>query len=339
MITTARRMLLLITALGFFPAFAAAESKTVRDWTGDCDDDLTCMATASGAGGMAMGETGYRLRFSRAEGDMSAWSMRFFLKNVPQPKADGEMVVSVDGGAALSFYEEYGYLRDADGITFGIAGGNDLDKLFAAVKKGQKLTLSYETTDGKTQKETFSLSGLAAILLWVDEQQNRLGKSSEITFPPGVEGEATFTATKEVTDKIAARVKFDCETPVPNRPDIESYRMPGGFALHIAPCFAGAYNFTQLYFFQRRDDLQLVYFADYYEGWSGTNQLFNSDFNPRTGRLGAFYKGRGIGDCGSAGQWVWSGYSFKLTEFSAWPGCDNGRSSDDWPIVYKRQAK
>jgi len=332
-------VLTLIVACGLIPALALAEVKTVRDWTGDCDDDLACTATASGAGGMVMGGTGYQLRFSRAGGDMSQWSMRFLLKHVPQPKADGEMAISVDGGTALSFHEEYGYLRDADRITFGLGGGKDLDKLFAAVKKGRKLDLSYETSDGKMQKETFSLSGLAAILLWIDEQQNRVGKSSEISSPPGVEGEASFTAAKEIRDKIEARIKFDCEPPVPNRPDIESYRLPGGYALHVAPCFAGAYNFTQLYFFQRRDDLQLIFFADYYDGWSGTNQLFNSDFDPKTGRLGAFYKGRGIGDCGSTGQWVWSDTSFKLVEFSAWPDCDNGKGSDDWPILYKHQAK
>lgn len=333
------RALALILACTLFPAFAAADVKTVRDWTGDCDDDLACTATASGAGGMVMGGTGYQLRLSRAGGDMSTWSMRFFLNHVPQPKADGEMAISVDGGEPISFYEEYGYLRDADGKTFGLGGGPDLDKLFAAVKKGRKLALSYETADGKTQNETFSLSGLAAVLLWIDEQQNRVGTSSEISSPSGVEGEAAVTATQEIRDKIEARVKFDCEPPVPSRPEIESYRLPGGFVLHIAPCFAGAYNFTQLYFFQRREDLQLIYFADYYDGWSGTNQLFNSDFDPKTGRLGAFYKGRGIGDCGSTGEWLWSGTSFKLIEYSAWPDCENGKSSDDWPIVYKHQAK
>jgi hypothetical protein len=259
---------------------------------------------------------------------------------VPQPKADGEMTISVDDSALLSFSEEYGYMRDADGITFGLAGGADLDKLFAAVKKGQKLALSFETPDGKTQKETFSLSGLAAVLLWVDEQQERIGKSSEISFPPGVEGEAAFTAAKEITDKIEARAKLDCD-PLPGSQKftVDSYHLPGGFALHVAPCILAAYNFTQLYFFERRGELYPIYFADYYDGWTGTNQLFNSDFDPKTGGLGAFYKGRGVGDCGSAGQWVWSGTSFKLLEFIAWPDCDNGKSSDDWPVIYKHQAK
>lgn len=332
------RAFLLVMGLVGLPALAPAEVKTVRDWTADCDDDLYCTATVSGASGMVMGGTGYQLRFARAGGDMSWWSMRFFLKHVPQPKTEGEMQVSVDGGEAVSFYEEYGYLRDADGVTFGIAGGSDLDKLFASLKKGRKLTLSYETADGKAQTEDFSLSGLAAVLLWVDDKQNRVGKSAEISSPTGVEGEAGFTASKEVVDKIAARVKFDCDPP-PENQEIESHHLPGGFALHIAQCFAGPYNFTQLYFFERRDDLRLLYFADFGDSWTGTNQLFNSDFDPKSGSLSSFYKGRGIGDCGSAGQWVWSGYSFRLVEFSAWPDCDNGKDSEEWPIIYKHQAK
>ena len=334
------RALVPIMACGFFPAIAMADVKTIRDWTGECDGDSYCVATASGAGGMVMGGTGYQLRFSRAGGDVSAWSMRFLLRHVPKPKADGEMAISVDGGTPASFSEEYGYLRDADGVTFGIAGGDDLNKLFAAVKKGQKLALSFETGDGKTQKETFSLSGLAAILLWIDDQQSRVGKSSEISNPPGVEGEASFTAAKEIAHKIEARAKLDCD-PLPGSQkfEIESYHLPGGFALHVAPCTSAAYNFTQLYFFERRDELRPIYFADYYDGWSGTAELFNSDFDPKTGSLGAFYKGRGVGDCGSAGNWVWSGYSFKLTHFIAWPDCDNGKISDEWPVIYKYQAK
>ena len=332
------RALLVIMGLIVFPSVALADVKTVRDWTAECDDEPACTATAAGAGGMVMGGTGYQLRFTRAPGDTSWWSMRFLLKHVPQPKQDGEMRVSVDGGEAVSFYEEYGYLRDADGVTFGIAGGPDLDKLFASLRKGRKLTLSYERGDGKTQTEDFSLSGLAAVLLWIDEKQARVGKSADISFPAGVEGEASFTASKEVADKIAARVKFDCDPP-PENQEIESYHLPGGFALHIAQCFAGPYNFTQLYVFERRSDLQPLYFADFGDSWTGTNQLFNSDFDPKSGSLNSFYKGRGIGDCGSAGQWVWSGYSFRLVEFSAWPDCENGKNSEELTQIYKHQAK
>lgn len=86
-----------------------------------------------------------------------------------------------------------------------------------------------------------------------------------------------------------------------------------------------------------------MYFADFYESWTGTKVLFNpetSGFDPRTGRLSSLYLGRGIGDCGSAGQWVWSGDLFRLIEFKAWWACEeNGKSDEGWPTVYKYKAK
>lgn len=332
------RALSLIVSLAVFPALAFADARTIRDWTAECDNALYCMATGSGDGGIAMGGTGYRLRLVRQGGEGSSWSMMFLIKNVPQPKADGEMRISIDGGEVLSLYEESGYLRDVDGITFGFAGGSDLRQLFDSLKKGQKLTLVYETDEGKTQQESFSLSGLMAALLWIADKQNRIGKSQDISFPAGVDGEAALTASKAVMTKIHARVKIECN-PLPENQEVQSFWLPGGFALHMAPCFSGPYNVSQLFFFERRDDLQLIYFADYDEGWSGTNQLFNTEFDPKTGRLSSFYKGRGIGDCGSSGQWVWSGYSFRLLEFRAWQDCETGRASDDWPVVFTYQAK
>ncbi len=35
--------------------------------------------------------------------------------------------------------------------------------------------------------------------------------------------------------------------------------------------------------------------------------LINSDFDPKTGQIGFFAKGRGIGDCGSSGGYAWTG--------------------------------
>lgn len=185
---------------------------------------------------------------------------------------------------------------------------------------------------------TFSLSGLAAILLWADEQQQRVGKPAEISYPPGVTGDATASVTDAIRAKIEKRVEIDCDPP-PENITIESYHLPGGFLLHVTQCFSGPYNFSQLYFFERKGDLQLIYFADYDEAWIGTNQLFNSEFEPKTGRLVSFYKGRGVGDCGSTGQWVWSGYSFRLMEFRAWPDCENGKNDEDWTVLYKYEAK
>jgi hypothetical protein len=44
-------------------------------------------------------------------------------------------------------------------------------------------------------------------------------------------------------------------------------------------------------------------------------------------------------ECGTTGEWVWSGYSFRLVQFSAWLDCENGKNSDDRPVIYAHQAK
>ena len=71
------------------------------------------------------------------------------------------------------------------------------------------------------------------------------------------------------------------------------------------PCVRGAYNF-RLYRVETGEigGIQTLYFADYTDshGWSGTDILFNIDLDD-TGRLSAFAKGRGLGDCGSFGLW------------------------------------
>ena len=105
-------------------------------------------------------------------------------------------------GNPFALSQDYGYLADADGETFGVGNTLDLDKLFAAFRKGKTLALAFESEDGKEHKETFSLSGSVATMLWIDEQQKRVGNSSEIDSPTGVRGKIEFTASKEAADKI-----------------------------------------------------------------------------------------------------------------------------------------
>lgn len=184
-------------ALGVLvPAASAwAESETVGDWTAECDATRSCTAVAFGVGGPAAGGSGYRLRISRLAGEGAAWSIRFLLESAPQPMPKGEMRFSIDGANPVSFHEDFGgYLRDHDGVTFGLAGGPDLNKLFGTLRNGQRLELAYEAAEGRTQV-AFPLTGLAAALLWIDKKQSRVGASQDVGYPSGVDGEARFTVS------------------------------------------------------------------------------------------------------------------------------------------------
>jgi hypothetical protein len=331
---------LAIPALLALSVVALADEKNVRDWTAECVESLTCITEATGSGGLAMGKAGYRLQVGRHNGDDTAWFMAFIMKNVPQP--NGAMFVAVDGQQLPEMSESYDYLKDADNETFGISGPAVLKPLFAAMKQGKSVELTFKAADGSEHKESFSLSGLAATMLWIDEQQKRVGNSDRVDMPTGVNGEAEFKASDDIIAKIKARADVECGPLMEGEQrQITSYYLPGAKKLHVSSCFSGAYNFGSLFLIEGVDGLEVFSFADYSEeyGWTGTNQLINAEYDPKTGWLFSFAKGRGIGDCGSSGQWRWRQYLFQLREFRAWDDCDNGREGDNWPVVFKYKDK
>jgi len=326
------RRLFFAMSLLALPSLALAEGKTVRDWTASCDEGPNCIAETTGAGGLAMGMQGYRLQVGRYAGTQTAWFMRIIMNKVAKPKADSDIAFSIDGVEAFALSKDYGYLADADGSTFGIGHTLDLDKLFKAFRKGKSLVISFEADNGKKVSETFSLSGSVATMLWIDEQQKRVGNSDEIESPTGVEGEAEFKAQPDIVEKIKKMsARADCSDTGEER-ELESYHLPGGKALHLLPCFSGPYNFSHLVYVERDGEITQEFFADYSDdfGWTGSDQLFNLDYDPKTGWLHSFYKGRGIGDCGSSGEWVWNDDGFRLVTFRAWDQCDeNGKDSEE----------
>ena len=60
--------------------------------------------------------------------------------------------------------------------------------------------------------------------------------------------------------------------------------------------------------------------------------------NPTVGKDGllidAFAKGIGLGTCGEASSWAWTGHDFELVRLSEMREC-RGVGSDDWPMVYR----
>jgi hypothetical protein len=48
----------------------------------------------------------------------------------------------------------------------------------------------------------------------------------------------------------------------------------------------------------------------------------------------SFAKGRGAGDCGTIGEWKWTGSDFKLARYWSKPDCDGEPFDDDakWQV-------
>jgi uncharacterized protein DUF1176 len=70
-----------------------------------------------------------------------------------------------------------------------------------------------------------------------------------------------------------------------------------------------------------------------------TYQLSNADYDEKTHILGSFHKGRGVGDCGSIGEWKWTGADFKLTGYWLKEDCDGEPFDSDskkWRVFPRR---
>jgi hypothetical protein len=122
---------LLPVLLAGSPVAAEQSSKTVRDWTGICDD-RSCTAEVTGAGGLAMGQTGYRFRITRGNSAGAGWSFALIAHNVAQPDPSRPVAFSVDGSelppARTAAYGDF----------FAIADASTMAAVFPAMKKRRK---------------------------------------------------------------------------------------------------------------------------------------------------------------------------------------------------------
>lgn len=103
--------------------------------------------------------------------------------------------------------------------------------------------------------------------------------------------------------------------------------LSNGQKLIEVSCWRAAYNFGSIYFAADPADLskaRLISFQTLGEGGKlvSTFQLSNPSFDEKTKRIESFHKGRGVGDCGTAGEWRWNGREFVLVRYWNKSKCD-----------------
>jgi hypothetical protein len=305
------------TALGLLMAFLASAAsaqdgetrKFFKDWLGACRTDGYCSATAYENPGAAGTVADYILRIGR-HAEQSYWEIS--LTTVATQADDySDFVVAVDGEAqGFSLAEQVGAYGSVNEFFFlGEGAQTVLDRLMP----GKTISISFKDTSATAQQASFSLGGLTAALLWIDEQQKRVGSERVASVPPyGLvptsQGQK-YTATIPVALLEQHRSDPDCEQleNLPNGRDILTDALDDEHRIYVLPCQAGAYNFSSKIYVEALGEFQPQYFADYSDdlGWTGTSQLVNVAYDADTKQLSTFAKGRGMGDCGTIGSWVW----------------------------------
>lgn len=220
------------------------------------------------------------------------------------------------------------------------------------IQEGQALTL-------RGGKQTISLAGLKAALLFIDAQQKRVGSetawikkgdSPPLSVPPApalkkvavVNPTPTPLTHNELNDLLdygTWRMNHSQCSLDPNRREVRVTALTDDKALMIISCEAGAYNTVDLAwlvsrkkpFSARSVRLRLPFTPS---SQSSDMELMNASFDEKTRELTTLALGRGIGDCGIQTRWRFNGQRFRLVRYAEEPSCDNWNGPDAWPTLW-----
>jgi hypothetical protein len=327
--------------IAFLLAAAAAAApqpaglKTYQDWIVGCDNGRACHAVA--------------LMPEEWPEDGLTMSVR------RGPEAGAQPVVAFELGA-----DSKATVAIADGKRLSIrlfgAGGEtrvapaDVAAAIAALRSAGKLGL--ESAEG-TALGTVSLKGASAALLYMDEQQRRIGTASALVRPgskaavvpppplPVVTARAVPSRAAPALSAAtlgALRRRHGCTIDEVGGPDDhETAAIGPSETLLLLACGSGAYNVSHVPFVIRPGrSAQLAAFDVSPEWWDdGKPVLINAGWDKARGLLVAYSKGRGLGDCGVTTEFAWDGSRFRLVEQAEMGEC---RGSTDYITTWRARV-
>ena len=341
-------MLLACVAVALPRPAAAQETAGLREWWAACDARRTCWAFGfTDAGADPLGFV--RIERGGAAGAEPVVVLATGLWEGEEQRPTATMRVSVDGapGPVLT-------ARAGEDHAFYVGRVEDpraARALIAALRRGGRLTLQL---DGWTAPAVVSLDGATAALLWLDDRQKRAGgvtalarpgpkPASAVPPPPSrrivraaraapqdglPEGWPPAVAARpEVRSCLDEMTSDELKTPDVARLDAETL-------LWGVPCSQGAYQVSYLFFLADAEGRgwRPAPFEPPPEGDGEGMWVTTPSYDAETRTLSAWAKGRGLGDCGTASAWTWTGARFVLTHEQTMGEC-RGVPPEFWPVT------
>lgn len=308
------------------------ENREFRDWIVNCDASLACEAETRTLDGAP---TDFLLRVTRSKTEAN-WNL-VLVANAARPERPYNIFVDLLGASV----DVAAYGKPTDIHLLGAKASQLLGLMGPATEAGFEF---YEPA-GNPYAPRFSLSGLSASLLWIDEMQGRVGSSREAGNAP--EGLAALDFGQRDLSNVPADLlvlhgqQGDCEgfNVLPDEIEFIVAKLSEERTLHLAPCSSGAYNSTYAAYIASNRRYRRTWFADYSDrsSWTATPYLVNPYWDDAAKRLTTFNKGRVIGDCGSIGEWrSYDGY-LRLEKFYYKGDCDGEGGPDAYPLVYQAE--
>lgn len=326
-----------MAALTWEPS-VAQEGREFRVWNARCEADLSCRAETRPVGGA---RADYRFRLTRQR-DEATWNI-VLSTVVARPGFPYEVYATIDGGSFAFDREDtigaYGQASDLYLL------GAEAQRLMEALGPGNEIWFEFLESSGDMHDPRFSLSGLSAALLWIDEKQGRVGSQRQAGNPPkGLtpvdnSGDDQVTLPPDLIEFHRAQKDCDALEHNPYRTLSRSIDLGDGNMLYLVPCEGGAYNATFAAYRRNALGYFRASFATYSDetSWTVSGHLYNPEWNDEARTLTSFFKGRGIADCGSLTIWQLRDGYLRLEKLHHKQECDGEGDPGDFPLVY--QAK
>ena len=298
-------ILLLAAAAG-----ADDEFPTFKDWVAGCDNGRSCMGVG---------------QYNPSNFDLAS----VVIERGPLPGEVPKIWFRSEGGPVVDL--------QADGKRLGVKLTADADdyaitvdpasvpKVVEALKSARSLIPV--RGDGKPSFP-LSVSGAAAAMRWIDEQQHRVGTvtalvatgpapASAVPPPPPLpivaqaipSGSLGKPLTKEEIAAIQEEYAECTDEDLDDKVEYARIDSRTTLAIVTAVCGSGAYNYYGIPMLIRDDGTREVADLDREEEGDITMNL-SWDDDKRV--LSSYFKGRGLGDCGDAKDWVWDGTRFRV---------------------------
>lgn len=325
--------------------WAAPAQQSFSDWQVTCNNQNFCVARNTGE------HRGLVMSLSRSAGAKTDASLRIDLGGLSAPPVKEPDIAPrlLLDNVPLKLTSQHWqltpwHLKTEDTGT--------ITTFLKTIQEGQALTL-------RGGKQTISLAGLKAALLFIDAQQKRVGSetawikkgdSPPLSVPPApalkkvavVNPTPTPLTHNELNDLLDYgnwRMNHSQCSLDPNRREVRVTALTDDKALMIISCEAGAYNTVDLAwlvsrkkpFAARSVRLRLPFTPS---SQSSDMELMNASFDEKTRELTTLALGRGIGDCGIQTRWRFNGQRFRLVRYAEEPSCDNWNGPDAWPTLW-----
>ena len=331
--------LVLLAGLGMsLPA--KAQDANFKDWSVSCDEAGYCEASTSDTKKMAG-----PLRIARLKNTNAVWEISVGLDESASPiLRPTQLRIAGQRTNRLSPKRDFATFGSSN--RFHLVNSASLQPLFRRMIESRRMFASFSDGTAQRIEASYSLNGLSAALLYIDDKQQRLG-SPRIAGPPT--GDRVVVKAPENNQPIDIADIAEAEhEKTKDREECDangaaSYALGTSVSaldqknsIAVIPCSVHAYNVTfQVYVINHQTKkakrLQWAVYSGF-TGWIGTDRLTNVNFDQEAKELFMVHKGRGIGDCGMTGVWKWGEFGFKMTSFHAKDECDG--KDDDWPQVF-----